>query len=586
MNKHSYKLFFPVVLVSLFLFSGVFAQDTPPKVDDTQNVKPEEVKGVPNIAEGYRNDSRELPDIGRVGVDMLDQKPMSMREAILKGLESNIDIEVTKTDVKLAEFDLEAAEGSFEPSINGQTFYDRSTTPNISIFSSNKSTTNGTLGGSLRYQGYLRDYGSFYYSEISNQRIGTNNTISILSPQYNTSLSFGFTQPLLRGRRFDERRRVIEIAKKNLSMSDVQFRQKAIEVTAGIQRAYWDLAFALKNLQVQRDGVKDAKEQLEHNRRLVEEGILAPIDVVAAETQVANLELSVYSALENVNRAENSLKGLLSGNKNEVLWSEALLPTEAVDLKVPPTSLDDALTDAFQNRPELESLSNAKEINEINQRFYKEQDKPQVDFTASYSTSGVSGSFNSGFRTPFQPTVCQTDPNSAECAAAIEALNASIRSNAETFTGGYQSNLSDMILNRYPTFRVGVTFTLPVAGGKTSAANLGKSLVEGEKLDIQRKRLEQLIQIDVRNALQSMRTAEARLRSAAIARENSEKQYESEKRKLDEGLSDIYKVLERQTALMNARSQEIQAQIELNKSIAELQRATGNSLKANEVTLK
>jgi len=87
----------------------------------------------------------------------------------------------------------------------------------------------------------------------------------------------------------------------------------------------------------------------------------------------------------------------------------------------------------------------------------------------------------------------------------------------------------------------------------------------------------------VRNALQAIRTSEARLRSAAISRENSEKQYASEQRKLDAGQSDVYKVLERQTALTTARSNELRAQTELNKSIAELQRATGNSLKANNV---
>jgi HAE1 family hydrophobic/amphiphilic exporter-1 len=128
-----------------------------------------------------------------------------------------------------------------------------------------------------------------------------------------------------------------------------------------------------------------------------------------------------------------------------------------------------------------------------------------------------------------------------------------------------------------------VTFNLPLFGNDTAKAQLGKSLVEAEKIRTQREQLEQLIQVDVRNALQAVRTAEARLRSAAISRENSQKQYQSEQRKLDAGQSDIYKVLERQTALATARGNELRAQTELNKAIAELQRATGNSLKANNV---
>jgi outer membrane protein TolC len=129
---------------------------------------------------------------------------------------------------------------------------------------------------------------------------------------------------------------------------------------------------------------------------------------------------------------------------------------------------------------------------------------------------------------------------------------------------------SDIFSNKYPTYRVGVQFNLPIFGDRTSRAQLGRALVEGERIQTQRQALEQAIQMDVRNALQVVRTAEARLRSASIARENSAKQYESEQRKLDSGQSDIYRVLERQTALTAARSNELRAQTELNKAIAEL----------------
>ena len=101
---------------------------------------------------------------------------------------------------------------------------------------------------------------------------------------------------------------------------------------AQVEQAYWNLVFALRNLQVQIDAVKQARTQLESNQRLVAKGVLAPIDIVAAETQVANLELAVYDALEVVNRAENVLKNLISENKNDAIWSESLVPTDTVAL--------------------------------------------------------------------------------------------------------------------------------------------------------------------------------------------------------------------------------------------------------------
>jgi HAE1 family hydrophobic/amphiphilic exporter-1 len=134
--------------------------------------------------------------------------------------------------------------------------------------------------------------------------------------------------------------------------------------------------------------------------------------------------------------------------------------------------------------------------------------------------------------------------------------------------------------------RVGVQFNLPLFGDKTAKAQYGRSLVEGERIETQRAQAEQAIQTDVRNALQAVRTAEARLRAAGIARENSQKQYESEQRKLDEGQSDVYRVLERQTALTIARSNELRARTDLNKAITDLQRATGNTLDANGIAMK
>lgn len=594
------KLLLAGLIFSFFIFNAGYAeaQNTIPtptptptpkieqKVDDIQNVQPEKLEGVPTIAPNYQSEERSLPDLGRVGVDMMQQRTLTLRDALVMALENNKDIEVTRKNVQSAEFDLQAARGVYEPRFSGQTFYERATTPNVSIFSSNKTTTQDSIIGNVGIQGLLQKYGTGYSATVNSQRITTNNQIAILSPQYNTGLTFSVTQPLFRGRRFDQTRRTIEIAKRNLSLTDTQFRQRSIEVITNVQRAYWDLTFTLRNLQVQRDTLRDAKEQLEHNKRLVAEGQLAPIDIVAAETQVANFEQAVYDALNLVNQAENNLKNLIAKSRTDEIWSSSLVPVDSVDLEVPKTTLEEALGAALQNRPELEINAVQKDINQIDQRYLREQTKPQVDLVASYTSNGISGSFNNDFRSPFSPSACQQDPNSPACQAATQALINSIRQNAQTFTGGPQSLATDILLNRYPTLRVGVQFNLPLFGDKTAKAQLGKSLVEEQKIQTQREQLEQNIQVDVRNSLQLVRTAEARLRSAAIARENSQKQYESEQRKLDAGQSDIYKVLERQTALANARSNEVRAQTELNKAIADLQRATGNSLKANNILAK
>ena len=582
-----FSRFYTALLFALVFGIGtVFAQNptpTPasrPMVDDKQNVAPDKLQGVPAIDPNYRSDDRRMPDLGRVGVDMTDQKPLTLAEAIALALENNKDIEVTRKNVKIAEFDLKAARGYYEPRFSGQSYYELSTAANVSIFSSNQKTTLGTFVGNAGIQGFIPKFGTVLSANFNNQRQTTNNSISILSPQLNSSLAFSVTQPLFRGRSFDQPRRSIEIAKRNLSLTDTQFRQRTIDIIANVQRAYWDLTYALRNLQVQRDGVKDAKDQLEHNRRLVNEGQLAPIDILAAETQVANFEQAVYDALNVVGVAENNLKNMISQNRNDALWGKSVTPVDSVDLDPPLTTLTQALDAAMQNRPELEINQAQKDINALDQRYYKEQKKPQIDLVASYTAAGIGGRRNPDFSSPFSSTAC--DPNMqtpTEYQACILRVLQQ-QANLAALTGNPYSGI---FANRYPTLRVGVQFNLPLLGDKTSHAQYGRSLVEGERLTTQREQLKQNIQVDVRNALQSLRTAEARLRAAAIARENSVKQYDSEQRKLDAGQSDIYKVLERQTALTTARSNELRAQTELNKSISDLQRATGNSLKANNI---
>jgi len=326
---------------------------------------------------------------------------------------------------------------------------------------------------------------------------------------------------------------------------------------------------------VQRDAARDARSQLEHNRRLVEEGQLAPIDVVATETQVANFEQAVYDALNTVNQAENVLKNLISPNRNDEIWSQAITPVDSVELAVPPTTLTDAIDAAMQNRPELEINTEQKALNAVDQRFYKNQKEPQIDLVASYTSAGIGGSLNPNFTNPLAGACnVPTPPPQCNPGAVLSAV------------GGSGTAFTDILSNKYPTIRAGVQFNIPLFGDKTARANYGRSLVEGERLDTQREQLEQNVQVDVRNAMQAMRTAEARLRAAAIARENAEKEYASEQRKLDEGQSDIYKVLDRQTALSSARSNELRARTDLNKAIADLQRATGNTLKENNIEPK
>lgn len=550
----------------------------------------EKLPSVPAIAPDYRAPERPLPEIGRVGVDMADQRPLSLREALEMALSNNKDIEVSRQNVRAAEFDLLGARGAYDPRFSSTSYYERTETPSASFLSGGSSgaVTQSDYTGTARFEGLAPKFGGSYRADFSAIRLTTDNQFAALNPQFPTALTFNYTQPILRGFRFDNSRRLIEVARKNLSLTDAQFRQRTIETITQVQRAYWDLVFTLRNLQIQRDAVRDARTQLEHNKRMVEEGMLAPIDVVAAEAQVAGYEQNVYSALEDVGRAENNLKNLIAENRQSPFWNVSIIPTDSVDLTPPSINLNEAMDTAMANRPELQQSTVAREINAIDQKFFREQTKPQVDLVGSYGIVGLAGDVNSGVTgNPLTSSTAQLRDriNQLSLLSGLPPLPVPPPTAIqENFIGGLGQSFFNLAANRYTNFRVGVQLSLPIRN-RTAEAQLGRSLVEGKRIATQREQLEQVIQVDVRNALQSVHTAQSRLRAAAAARSASEQQYTSEQRKFDIGQSTLFLVLERQTALTTARGNELRAQTDLNKAIAELQRATGNALQANNVVV-
>lgn len=589
MQLRNSKQNMPVIAGLVLMIVTVMSNNRVQAQQPTPTPSPDEMKElqVPNVAPDYRGQQKPLPELRRVGVDMSRQHPLSIREALSMALENNKDIEVARQNVKIAEFDLMGAHGVYDPKISTSAFYERIKTP-ISNFLSggqNGAITQSDYTGTARMEGLSSKLGGSYHFDFSSVRLTTNNSFAALNPQYPSSITFNYTQPLVRGLKFDSARRQIEIGKKNLSLTDSQFRQRAIETITNVQRAYWDLVFALRSLQVQRDAVEVAKTQLEHNRRMVNEGQLAPIDLVSSESQITTYEQGVFTALEDVTRFENILKNLIAKDHLAEIWADAIVPTDSVDLTVPEISLDDALKTAVENRPELQQSEVLSQINAIDQRYYKDQTKPAIDLVGNYSSTGLAGSV-AGLN-PFTAS-SQLLRDRVDKLSELAKLDPLPATPPTTFSpaliGSYGQSLENLLANRFNNFKVGVQISLPLRN-RTAEAQLGRSLIEGQRIATQREQLQQTIQVEVRNALQSVRSAETRLRAAVSTRELNEQQFASEQRKLDAGQSTVFLVLERQTALTTAKGLELKAQTDLNKAIADLQKATGNSLNVNSIVV-
>ncbi|MBL8166808.1 MAG: TolC family protein [Acidobacteria bacterium] len=526
----------------------------------------------------------------RVGVAAGKRVTMTLRDAMLMALENNRDIEVERLNVQMNEFDLRGSYGAYDPSLTSSFFYNRSKTPvaNPLAGGENGGLLTDNLTGNATLLQRVQTQGGSFQATFNNDRATTQNLFNAINPQFTSSLSVGYTQPLLRNREIDPFRRQIKIAKKRLDISDAQFRQRAVEIIAQVQRAYWDLVFARRDREIKRESVELARTQMAHNERLVEAGALAKADIISARVELERRNDEAEAAVDAIQRAENSLKALLLLPSSSDLWDSELTPVEQPQLDSNASlPLADAVRLAQQNRPELEQFRLRGELNQIDVDFFRNQTKPQVDFVINYGAVGVAGDprTETNFFTQSNLLLTQRVNDLSRLAGLPPLPGGGDFSLPGFLIGGNGQSLANMFKNEFRTWKVGVNINLPLRN-RAAEANLGRALAEGKQIDVQRQRLTQTIEVEVRNALQAVETAKRRVEAARNSRENAELQYQSEQRKFDAGQSTNFFVLDRQNALIAARGRELKALTDYTKAVAELQRALSTTLTSNNVQVQ
>jgi len=498
------------------------------------------------------------------GVDADKVVRWTLRDAVLAALQKNPDIEVARQNVRLAQFDILAAQGFYDPLASSTLNYNSQKTPNISQFSGSSENflQNKSLTYNFGYSQPVERTGGNYQINFNNSRI-TSNTSS-LATSYNPALTATLTQPLMRNFAIDTNRHLIQIAKKKLDLSDAQFRQQVIQIITTVQQAYWDLTFAIRNEEIQRDALKLAETQLRNNQEQAKVGTLAELDAVTAATQVETVRQQVFQAMQTVAQAQDTLKSLTVQGPADELWTANLVPVESFELKPFVLPLNEALNLALANRPEVREFALQKQMNEVDVKFFRNQAKPEVDLIAAYGLVGVGGS-----------AATFPDQNGVPQLANV----------SPSFVGGYGTALSNLFSNSFPTWRVGVNVSLPLRN-RTALANLGSALETGQQLDTQLRKQLQTIEVDVRSAYHAVEAARLRYGAARAAREYAEQQLLGEQEKFAVGLSTTFLVLTRQNDLSQARGSEVQALTDYNKAIAALQLAISSTLTDNSIQIQ
>jgi outer membrane protein len=541
-----------------------------------------------------------LPSLVRVGVTGTDTLSLTLNEAIRRALENNNDIEIARADVRLAEQTLNALNGVFDPIFTFTPEVNYSVRPVANIFGG------AGNGGTVSTTDYNNDLavnkqfgkggGNFTYF-FNNTRETTSANSTSLNPFYSSAQGIQFNQPLWRNRSIDRNRQQIRIQRKRLEQTDADFRLRTINIISQVQSAYWDLVFALRNEQNQVANVKLAQENFRRTEASVAAGASAPLQRAEIETELSTRESSLLLANQQVTFAENTLKNLLLKDPLSPDWSKALVPTDSPSFDETPVVLETALKEAHENRPEMRRLRLEEDVNDINRQFYKNQTKPRVDLVGTFSTNGLAGTVN--------PNLIDTTPsplisggadvfllqqiNALRTAQGLQPVNSPIITPAapdlpEQLVGGYGRTLRNLFSFDTRQIVVSAVISLPLKN-RTAQANLAYANIQREQLAASTRSQEQTIEVEVRNAVQAVDTSRRRVLAARAALRSAEEQLAGERRLYQVGRSTTFLLFQRENALVNAQNQELQAQTDYNKALADLQRATSTTLRSNNVII-
>jgi len=411
---------------------------------------------------------------------------------------------------------------------------------------------------------------------FNNSRVTSNVPFTTYSPLINSSLRLQLTQHLLQGFGFPANTRFIHIAKNNRELSDVAFRLQIIDTVDQIENIYWDLVYSYENARVQNESLAFAQKTLSDTKKQVEIGSLAPIENVRAQSTVAQDQQLVTLAQTNLQLEQLLMKNALTRTlKDPRLATADVIPTSTVDIpaqeEVIPT--EDLINDALRHRAELVETRIDLNTRDYSNKAVRSALLPSLDVFAYYAGSGLGGSQSSANlcanQTPEQLLL-------GFCAGPghVPPVGAT----------GIGSTWDQMVNSTAPDKGVGLQVNIPIRNRAAQAAQI-RSELEYRQAQMRQQQIENQVGIEVRNAQYAVQQNRASVESAKAAVELGRQSLDAEQKKYQFGTSTNTLVLQYQSQLATAESTLVNATVAYEKSRIELDRATGQLLDHNGISI-
>lgn len=484
---------------------------------------------------------------------------LTLEECVIKALKDNLNVAVEVINPELADTSVTRAKEVFMPRLDIGFGNQRIANPSSWWLEQADTVINKDLNYSATLVQQIPTGGNFSLS-LNNNRYETNSGFQVINPRYGSTLRFGLTQPLLKNFGFKVSRREIIVAQNNLDISINQFEKTLIDTIYSVEEAYWYLVYAIEDYKVKQQSLQLARDLLAKNKKEVEVGKLAEIEILNAEAVVASRDADILQAEALVLRREDVLKDLLNISEDEELPPKRIIPLDRPSFIQKEVSLEEALRIALEKSPDLKMKKKTLETNELDLKVAKNQLLPGLDLEFSYWSPGLSGTeivFDP--LNPFGPPIGTIEHPASDA-------------------------LKDAIGFKYNNWSVGLTLSLPLSSF-TTKADYARAKMEIEKSQLELVNLEKQVFLEVRNAVRDVDTNFKRVQAYRVSRELAQKRLEAEVKKLDVGLTTNYFVLQYQEELARERSLELNSLVSYILSVAQLEKVLGTSLeKRNIVT--
>jgi outer membrane protein len=480
---------------------------------------------------------------------------MSLKDITKLALQNNLDIAIQDTNEQLSQQKIIAAYGNYDPTLTAQLGVNSqiSANTNLATASTQGNPKNDRANWNFAFSQNVKTGGQLQ-ANWDSSRSDNNSSFSLFTPQYNSAMTVKFTQPLWQDLRIDSTRGNIKLVNLDLESTDSKFKQKVTETIANIQQQYWDLVSAIRDYDIKRSSVKLGQITLRDNKKKVDVGTLAPIAITEAQADLKSRELNLISSEEQILRQENTVRQLISNDRNAEIWSKVIVPTDEPDFVEYKVDLNTAIDTALKKRPELEQYDIQLKQADINLKMTENSRKWQFDVTGQFGTTGVAGPQTIKLGQPTVPP---------ELVGGIGTA--------------YKTNFTQGFTNWQVSFNISVPLRT-----RNLDSQFAQQKIQRQQTLMNRRSQEQSIQVEIRNAVQKLKTNRQQVEQAKMQQQLSKEQLDGEVKRYDAGLSENFRVLDRQNQLAMSENTYLVNLINYKKAIIALQKAMYSLLESNE----